>query len=138
MFNLCHSSLKKMSAYALKLTGDVLIRYADKITAIKHFNPYTLPMEAFLQYLSSLPHVTAIAIMNYFVLTKSIYTGKQIEAYKSLRAYKFVEAGFVLNVRYAKITENFVIICVFVVVQLNILFYYFIEWLHSKMHHLMR
>ena len=87
MFNLCHSSLKKMSAYALKLTGDVLIRYADKITAIKHFDPYTLPMEAFSQDLSFLPDVTAIDIMNYFVLTKSIYTGKQIKAYKTLQAY---------------------------------------------------
>ena len=96
-----------MSEHANKLKSDVLLRYSDKIAAINHFDPYTIPKEVFSTDLSVLPNVTVVDIIYYFILTRSFYTGQQMKAYKSLEAYQFVTAGFVTFVKQVKLLQIF-------------------------------
>ncbi|KAJ8951191.1 hypothetical protein NQ314_007705 [Rhamnusium bicolor] len=93
------------SEYYLTLSGDVKCRYDEKIKIIENIDPYTLGILDLSAYLSILPCVSIINMVNYLVLTHSFYIGQQLKAYKTLQAYKFYEAGFV-QVSARKINAN--------------------------------
>ena len=52
--------------------------------------------------LEELPEISTMDLVNYLILTHSFYTGKQMKTYKSLKAYRFVEAGFVQTLKFKK------------------------------------
>ncbi|VEN60950.1 unnamed protein product [Callosobruchus maculatus] len=60
--------------------------------------------------LEDFPPITPFEIITYLVLTHSFYTNKQMEAYKSLAAYKFFEAGFVHDCGAKKIGHHIVVV----------------------------
>ena len=45
--------------------------------------------------------------MNYFVLTHSYYTGEQVKAHKSLKAFEHFVSGFIHNLLSFKINGNY-------------------------------
>ena len=57
------------------------------------------------------PNIEYPDLFNYLVCTTSVFTGKQLKAYKSLEAYKYFVAGWVCCVRQWRIyqTRNFMI-----------------------------
>ncbi|KAJ8947716.1 hypothetical protein NQ317_006927 [Molorchus minor] len=74
-----------MSDYLAKLKSenpDVAARYCQKLSIINDVDPYSLKE-------------SDLVITRYLVLTTSFYTGQQMKAFKSLHAYKYLEAGFV-------------------------------------------
>ena len=60
--------------------------------------------------LEELPEISTMDLVNYLILTHSFYTGKQLKAYNSLEAYKFVEAGFVQALKFKKIEGYYVVV----------------------------
>lgn len=99
-----------MSEYAQSLEKDVLSRYAQKIASINSVDPYTIPNEVFANEKNVAPTLEIVDIMNYYVCTHSLYTGDQIKSYKALDAYEYLTAGLVGNVKYAKISENYIVL----------------------------
>lgn len=100
-----------MSSYFKNLNDKIVIqRYLEKISLIKNYDPYTLSEKdvSFLIGIEKCPKISYMDIVNYFVITHSMYTGDQLKAIKSLDAYKFYKAGFVCNFLAFKIGENFV------------------------------
>lgn len=89
-----------MSEYFHKLQqehADVAVRYMIKINEIGGIDPLTLTKDQLDDSLESFPSITQIDLVSYLVLTHSYYTKEQLKAYKSLLAYKFFEAGFILE-----------------------------------------
>ena len=60
--------------------------------------------------LEELPEKPTMDLVNYLILTHSFYTGKQLKAYKSLEAYRFVEAEFVQDLKFKKIEGYYVVV----------------------------
>ena len=61
--------------------------------------------------LEVLPEISTMDLVNYLILTHSFYTdNKQLKAYKSLEAYKFMEAGFVQALKFKKIEGYYVVV----------------------------
>lgn len=98
------------SEYYLSLKGDVKSRYDSKLGIIDNVDPYSLGASELTSNLSFLPSVSIMDMVNYLILTHSFYTGQQLKAYMSLQAYKYYEAGFVVEVLAKRINENFVVV----------------------------
>lgn len=94
------------SEYYLSLKGDVKSRYDSKLKIIDNVDPYSLGAYELTSNLSFLPTVSIMDMVNYLILTHSFYTGEQLKAYKSLKAYKYYEAGFVVEVLAKRMNEN--------------------------------
>ena len=60
--------------------------------------------------LKELPEVSTMDLVNYLILKHKFYTGEQLKAYKSLQAYKFVEAGFCQALKFKKIEGYYVVV----------------------------
>lgn len=98
------------SQYFLKLSaGDVRSRYLDKIELINNVDPFTLtPDSQYRIQNDQFPKMNFADIWAYFLVSKSYYTGEQLASYKSLEAYKFMEAKFIRNLIVFKIGDFFV------------------------------
>lgn len=111
------------SEYYLSLKGDVKLRYESKLKIIDNIDPYSLGASELTNNLSFLPTVSIMDMVNYLIITHSFYTGQQLKAYKSLQAYKYYEAGFVIEVLAKRINENsFVVVgkvSFFISIKLN-------------------
>lgn len=98
------------SEYFQKLSGgDVRQRYIDKIEFINDVDPFTLTPDS--QYRipnNQFPKMNFADLWAYFLHSKSYYSGDQLASYKSLEAYKYVEAKFIRNLIAFKIGDFFV------------------------------
>lgn len=97
------------SAYFKSSSGDVRMRYKDKISIIQKIDPYTPGVDSPYLYKNGLPEVTHLDIVAYFLSTHSFFTGEKLKSYKSLESYKFCEVGYVRDVCIYKIGEYFVV-----------------------------
>ncbi|KAI8486972.1 hypothetical protein Bbelb_352320 [Branchiostoma belcheri] len=82
------------------LSGVAKARYEDKV-AIIGFDPHSLEKSAFQTDLALVPMVEYPDIINYLVLSTSWGTNEQMNAYKSMEAYKFFVSGWV-DILYTK------------------------------------
>jgi len=93
----------ELSNHVRSLTGDVEVRYLNKIEVVGSKDPYFLlkdPNIAWTNDMEILPQITYPDVFNYLVLTKSFYTLDQSKAYKSLEAYNFFVSGWLYNVKW--------------------------------------
>lgn len=81
-----------------------------KIGNINNVDPFTLKVEDLDYTVHGIPPVTYPDIFSYLVLTHSFYTLQQMKAYKSLDAYKYFSAGFVLKTGTKVINGNYVLV----------------------------
>ena len=82
----------------------------QKISFINNIDPYTMGPEDFNSSVDELPNVGGMEIIIYFAVSNSFFSGEQIRSYKALEAFKYYEAGFVLDIKCAKIMNNFVVL----------------------------
>ena len=80
-----------LSEYAWGLTVSNRRRYLEKISDIR--DPYLLPSSELSREVMS--PVQCTDIFNYLILSKSFCTTERSKAFKSLKAYKYFESGFV-------------------------------------------
>ncbi|KAI4455229.1 atp-dependent dna helicase [Holotrichia oblita] len=90
--------MNRRSDYYSSLSGDVKVRYDEKIKIINNVDPYILTPDYLSADFNLVPSASMIDLMYYLILTHSFYNGKQLKAYKSLQAYKYYEAGYVQQV----------------------------------------
>lgn len=98
------------SEYFCSLTGEVKIRYIDKIKIIKNNDPFAFTLNELNANLEELPEVTTMDLVNYLILTHSFYSGQQLKAYKSLQAFKYFDAGFVQNIGFKKFDDAYAVV----------------------------
>lgn len=98
-----------LSEYAQSFTGDVKLRYLNKISLLNNVDPYTLKPQNFSFDRIEFPRVSYIDIVNYVVFEKSAYSKESMKAYKSLDAYKYFQSGFVKRVGMKKFGNNFLV-----------------------------
>jgi len=101
-----------LSNHGRSLTGDVKVRYLNKIEVVDSKDPYYLlkdPNITWTTDMDILPQITYPDVFNYLVLTKSFYTLDQFKAYKSLEAYNFFVSGWVCNAKWLAFT-NYVLV----------------------------
>ena len=92
-------AMASATTYSLNLNSDDRKKYEEKlITADEIFlpDPYTL-VENLKDNVKLLPDITWADIYNYLINTSSLYTNKNLKAYKSLEAYNFFVSGHVEN-----------------------------------------
>ena len=99
-----------MSDYFKSLKDDARIRYVKKTEIIDLCDPYALLSTDYNVQIENVPVIQLMDIVNYFVLTHSFFTGQQLKAFKSLEAYQFYKAGFVLNIRCAQKGGNYIVL----------------------------
>ncbi|VEN63948.1 unnamed protein product, partial [Callosobruchus maculatus] len=83
------------SEYYPSLSGDIKLRYDEKMKLTDGVDPYALRIDELSEDVSFLPAVKIVDLVNYLVLTHCFYTGQQMKPYKSLQAFKYYEAGYV-------------------------------------------
>lgn len=83
-----------MSTLNVVQSSDVQERYRQKVALCESVDPYTIPMDDFLE-VKHLPKVTLCNIWNYFMSTRSVYSQDELVARKALGAHKFFESGWV-------------------------------------------
>ena len=114
-----------MGEYFLSLSSEMQSYYMKKIQIINNFDPYTLWKSDFIVRIEDIPKFSIIDIISYFIFTHSFYTKTQFNAYKSLDAYKIVEAGFILKIICAKVNEYYVVlgeVIIYIILYLPFLF----------------
>ncbi|XP_044765746.1 uncharacterized protein LOC123321995 [Coccinella septempunctata] len=72
-------------------------RYRSKLAIINDLDPFSLEDQDLDHSSDNLQSVGFLDIAAYLTLSHSFYTNQQMKAYKSLQAYKYFEAGFVLK-----------------------------------------
>ena len=86
----------KLSAHAIKLTGEARQRYLDKISIISAYDPFLgAPKEA----ASVVPPVDALDLVSYLVLETSFYTKEQFKARKGLEAHNQFTSGWIKEIK---------------------------------------
>ena len=60
---------------------------------------YEIPAHSLATNPDSLPELSYISIVNYFVLGKSAYTSEELQAYKSLESYQIFVAIWIRDVK---------------------------------------
>ena len=100
----------KEKRYFETLSGEVRKGYLEKIIIINNCDPFMMKTHELSDNLEELPEKSTTDLVNYLILTHIFYTGKQVKAYKSLEAYKFVEAGFVQALKFKEIEEYYVVV----------------------------
>nr|CAI5865045.1 unnamed protein product [Callosobruchus analis] len=88
-----------ISEYYSSLSGDIKLRYDEKLKLSDGVDPYALKIDELSEDVGLLPAETIIDLMDYLVLRHSFYTGHQMMAYKYLQAFKYYEAGYVQQTR---------------------------------------
>ncbi|CAM1298095.1 Uncharacterised protein g2024 [Pycnogonum litorale] len=71
-------------------------------------DPYIMPRAMFQEILDAktLPELEFPDIFNYFVNKSSVYTFKQLKAYKSLEGYKYFVSGWIKEILIRRIPAN--------------------------------
>ena len=87
------------SSYFQSLDPPTQKRYREKIELLGQVDPYDIQECYLAEDVESLPVVTYLDIVNYFIFTPSPYTSEDMKAYKSLEAYNQVLNGWVRDVR---------------------------------------
>ena len=62
-------------------------------------DPCEIPAHSWSTNPDSLPELSYISIVNYFVLGKSAYTSEELQAYKSLESYQIFVAIWIRDVK---------------------------------------
>lgn len=104
--------LPTRSPYFESLPSNVQQRYDVKTLFINGIDPYCLSDDSphRMDNAELLPVVHEIDIYGYFCQSDSTYTAEKFKAHKSLEAFRYLEAGFVENVRPYKICDYFVVV----------------------------
>lgn len=93
------------SAYYKSLSGDVKVRYEEKIRRCG-CDPYAIKKKELSINPNDFPEITILDIGEYLVHSVNSFTKKKFSAYKSTEAYKHFESGFVLNIGSRKYQES--------------------------------
>lgn len=88
----------KRSTYYQELSGDMKIRYDEKILKCCGIDPYVLKEKELSYNRNDFPDITLLDITNHMIHSVSPFTKKQFKNYKGMEAYSFFESGFVLNI----------------------------------------
>ena len=80
--------------------------YDEKLKLIKNIDPYNVSNLLFSDSMELWPEIEFPDIANYLIFSMSSYTKEQLEAYKSLDAYKYFVAGWVRCIFVGKATDN--------------------------------
>ncbi len=88
----------KKSQYYQGLSGDMKIRYDEKILKCSGIDPYLLKEKELSDNRDDFPEITLLDIANHMIHSLSPFTKRQFKNYKGMEAYSFFESGFVLNV----------------------------------------
>lgn len=86
------------SMYYQGLSGDMKIRYDEKILKCGGTDPYFLKEKELSYSKNDFPEITLLDIANHMIHSVSPFSKKQFKNYKGMEAYSFFESGFVLNV----------------------------------------
>lgn len=112
-FTVLLGNMSKPSLYFLELQQEhpaVAVRYQEKLQAIDGIDPFAISPEEMNFDAEVLPPITSMDIVAYLVLTHSFYTKEQMKAFKSLAAYKYFDAGFVIEIGTIKINTRYVLV----------------------------
>ena len=100
----------KEKRYFKTLSGEGRKRYLEKIKILNNCDPFMMKTYELSDNLEELPEKSKMDLVNYLILTHSFYTGKQLKAYKTLEAYRFVESGFFQALKFKKIDEYYLVV----------------------------
>ena len=92
------------------LDGKSKERYLQKWALIDDVDPYTIPKISWSEKEEDYPEITYPDIVNYLVLTPSVYTSDDLKSYKSLEAYNNIMEGWVKEIKVFNTKDNMAVV----------------------------
>lgn len=96
----------KKSMYYQGLSGDIKIRYDEKMLKCSGIDPYMLKEKELSNNRTDFPEINLLDITNHMIHSVSPFTKKQFKNYKGMEAYSFFESGFVLKIGSKKLDDT--------------------------------
>ena len=91
--------------------NDIDFFYRDKLKIIGGIDPYGLDRSFYsVNDVKEWPKLAYTDVVDYLVYTTSTYTREQVRAHKSLEAYKYFVAGWVLETKVGRLTPDLFLI----------------------------